>query len=56
MVRMVNRVTGSDMWVHNTRVDEYLAAGHRLATPPAPPAPSAPVKRPQKKTAKKAEA
>lgn len=25
------------MWVHESRLDEYLAAGHRLAAPPIPP-------------------
>ena len=39
MIRMVNRQTGGDMWVHESRVDEYLAAGHSLAAPPPPPAP-----------------
>ena len=24
------------MWVHESRLDEYLAAGHKLPTPPAP--------------------
>lgn len=36
MVRLVNRLTGGDMWVHEGRVDEYLAAGHRLAAAPDP--------------------
>lgn len=25
------------MWVHESRLDEYLAAGHKLAVPPPPP-------------------
>ncbi len=56
MIRFINRTTGSDMWVHESRVDEYLAAGHKLAAPPERPAPAAPVKRPparKKTTAKK---
>lgn len=56
MVRFVNRITGSAMWVHESRVDEYLAAGHKLAAPPEKPAPAEPVKRPparKKSTAKK---
>ena len=53
---MVNKVTGSDMWVQESRLDEYLAAGHTFAVPPVKPAPAEPVKRPPKKTAKKAEA
>ena len=31
MVKMINRVTGSVMWVTEERKDEYLAAGHKLA-------------------------
>lgn len=37
MVKLINAVTGSEMWVHESRVDEYLAAGHKLAPPPPPP-------------------
>lgn len=45
-VRMVNRLTGTEMFVAENRVDEYLAAGHKLAAEP--------VKEPAKeKTAKK---
>ena len=37
MVRLVNKLTGGDMWVADNRVDEYLAAGHKLAADaPAP--------------------
>ena len=36
MVKMINRVTGSVMWVTEERKDEYLAAGHILAAEPAP--------------------
>lgn len=36
MIRMINRVTGGDMWVSDERVEEYLRAGHKLAPPPAP--------------------
>jgi hypothetical protein len=55
MIRMINKVTGSTMWVHESRLDEYLEAGHRLASPPAVPSPAEPVKRPpaRRKTAKK---
>lgn len=35
MVEMINRTTGGPMWVHESRVREYLAAGHRLAAAPA---------------------
>ena len=37
MVKMVNALTGSAMWVHETRVEEYLARGHKLAPAPPPP-------------------
>ena len=40
------------MWVDESRLDEYLAAGHALAVPPVKEAPKTPVKRPPKKTAK----
>lgn len=46
MVKMVNRVTGSVMWVTEERKDEYLAAGHKLAAEPAP------AKEPKKRTKK----
>lgn len=36
MVRMINKLTGTEMWVSESRVDEYKAAGHKLAA--APPA------------------
>ena len=37
MVQMVNALTGSIMWVHESRVEEYLRRGHKLASPPPPP-------------------
>ena len=36
MVEMINALTGSRMWVHESRVEEYLGAGHRPAPPPEP--------------------
>lgn len=36
MRRLINKLTGGDMWVAEERVDEYLAAGHRLAATPSP--------------------
>lgn len=39
MVKMISGINGSPMWVHETRVEEYLARGHRLAPPPEPPKP-----------------
>ena len=46
MIRMINKTTGSTMWVHPSRLDEYLEAGHKLASAPEKPAPAEPVKRP----------
>lgn len=46
MVRMINKLTGSDMYVAEDRVKEYTAAGHKLAA-------AAAGKEPAKKTAKK---
>ena len=31
MVRFINALTGSVMWVHEDRAEEYLAAGHKPA-------------------------
>ncbi len=31
MTKMIDRVTGVSMWVADNRVEEYLAAGHKLA-------------------------
>lgn len=31
---MVNALTGSRMWVAEDRVEEYVAAGHKLAAVP----------------------
>ena len=51
MIRMINGITGTTMWVSAERLEEYLKAGHKLATPPAKPMPAEPVKRPPKKKA-----
>lgn len=32
MVKFINKLTGSVMWVADERVDEYLEAGHKLAS------------------------
>ncbi|MBO7667050.1 MAG: hypothetical protein J6T26_01185 [Firmicutes bacterium] len=52
MVKLINAHTGTVMWVHEDRLEEYLARGHQMAPPPRP-APKEPVKRPPKKAAKK---
>ena len=31
MVKFINKLTGSEMWVHESRVEEYKAAGHKPA-------------------------
>ena len=36
MIKLINRHTGGDMWVHESKLDEYLAAGHKLAAEPEP--------------------
>lgn len=41
MVKFVNRITGNAMWVADDRVDEYKAAGHKLAALPSTPIPEA---------------
>jgi len=39
MVKFINRLTGGDMWVHESRAEEYVAAGHKPAAPPKPKKP-----------------
>lgn len=48
MIRLTNRITGTDMWVADDRVKDYLAAGHRLAAVST----EKPKKEPAKKTKK----
>lgn len=57
MVRLINALTGTEMFVPEARLDEYLKAGHKLANPapkPAEPAPKA--ETPKRKTKPKAKA
>ena len=35
MVKMINALFGNEMWVAEDRVEEYKAAGHKLAASPA---------------------
>lgn len=44
MVEMINKISGAQMWVAESRVDEYLAAGHKLAAEPVPEKPAEPKK------------
>lgn len=39
MIRLIRADSGGEMWVHESRLDEYLAAGHRPAAPPRPYSP-----------------
>lgn len=48
MIKLINSHTGTEMWVSEERLTEYLAAGHKLA---AYPVDAEPVEEP--KTAKK---
>lgn len=36
MVKFINRLTGTVMWVAEDRVEEYKAAGHKPAVSPEP--------------------
>ena len=38
MVKFTNRLTGTAMWVAEDRVEEYKAAGHKLAASDVKPA------------------
>lgn len=35
MIKLVNKLTGGDTWVHESRLDEYLEAGYKLASSPS---------------------
>ena len=37
MVKLINALTGTVMYVHESRLEEYLARGHKLAPAPPPP-------------------
>lgn len=50
MVQFINKLTGGPMWVHESRVEEYKAAGHQLA---ATPEPEMPAEEPKKTTRRK---
>lgn len=51
MVRFINKLTGQEMWVAEERVEEYKAAGHKLAIVPNDP--MVPAARPKKASQKK---
>ena len=54
MKKLINALTGTEMYVPESRLDEYLKAGHRLATPPPEAEPPKPA--PTRKTKPKAKA
>ena len=37
MVKLINAQTGTVMYVPESRLEEYLAKGHKLPEPPPPP-------------------
>ena len=43
MIKLINKLTGGEMWVADNRLDKYLEAGHKLASSTAeePKAPEA---------------
>lgn len=43
-VKLINAVTGTEMWVADNRLDEYIAAGHRPAAVPEEKPTEEPVK------------
>lgn len=49
MIELINAVTGTTMWVHEDRLEQYLAAGHR----PAVRSEKEPAEKPVRKTTKK---
>lgn len=51
MVKMINGLLGTEMWVAEERVEEYRAAGHKLAASDTKPA-EKPKKAAQKKSKK----
>lgn len=53
MVKFINHMTNTVMWVHESRVAEYMALGHRPAEQYLPPAEPAPAPAPAKPAAKK---
>lgn len=32
MIKLIHRTSGTPMWVADDRIDEYLEAGHKLAS------------------------
>lgn len=40
MRKLINKLSGSEMWVADNRVDEYIAAGHKPAAVESPVKPA----------------
>ena len=53
MVKFINRLTGTVMWVAEDRVEEYKAAGHKHAVAPQQPKPAPKPETKKKTTAKR---
>lgn len=39
MIKLINPLTGTDTWVHESRLEEYKARGFKLYAAPEPPKP-----------------
>lgn len=53
MVKMINAATGTDMWVAEERLEEYLAAGHKPAVEAEAEKPTEKPKTTRKRSVKK---
>ena len=58
MIKLIHRTSGTPMWVADDRIDEYLEAGHKLASEicekePEEEPKEEPEKEPEKKEAPK---
>ena len=49
MVKFINKLTGGEMWIAEDRVEEYKAAGHKLAAVAIPEEKPAAPKKPKAK-------
>lgn len=53
MIKFINKVTGTAMWVSEERAEEYKAAGHKPAAVPQKPAAKPAIKQAVKPASKK---
>lgn len=49
MIKMINKITGTDMYVDESRLTEYLMAGHKVAEKIKDPAATLPGVKKEKK-------